>query len=212
MKSPWSRRRSPAIHAQLLAQRDRFFPELRGIPPSAEWVGPMAFTPDQLPVIGILRPGIVVAAGYNGYGGSYTTAAGLASAQMALTGETPEWVPEDVFSPRRLVTSGPLFMSERDGLWRIAASLCRQLAAVNRQISEALTLRVDEVPSAVPNQGPPRVSRMVRIDTVESVPASTIEPELLLGFSAFKHFTVGEIEILLQSMRRWDLSRGTVVF
>lgn len=212
MTSPSSRRRSRAVHAQLLAQRDRFFPELRGVPPSAEWVGPMGFTPDQLPVIGYLRPGVVVAAGYNGYGGSYTTAAGQASARMALTGEIPEWVPEDVFSPRRLVTQRPLFMSERDGLWRIAASLCRQLASVNRQISEALTLRIDEVSSAVPNQEPPRVSRMVRIETIESTPGSTIDPELLHGFPAFKHFTIAELEILLQSMRRWDLSRGTVVF
>ena len=212
MKSPFSRRRSPGVHTQLLALRDRFFPDLRGLPPSAEWVGPMGFTPDQLPAIGFLRPGIVVAAGYNGYGGSYTTAGGLAAARMALTGEVPDWVPEDVFSPRRLLSQGPLFMSERDGLWRIAASLCKQLEAVNRQISEALTLRIDEVPSAVPTREPPRVSRMVRIETLESLPGSSIDPELLRGFPAFKHFTAGEIEILLQSMHRWDLPRGTVLF
>jgi glycine/D-amino acid oxidase-like deaminating enzyme/CRP-like cAMP-binding protein len=212
MRSPSSRRRSPAVHTQLLAVRDRFFPELRGHPPSAEWVGPMGFTPDQLPVIGFLRPGVVIAAGYNGYGGSYTTAGGLAAARMALTGEVPEWVAEDVFSPRRLMTHGPIFMNERDSLWRIAASLCRQLTAVNRQISEALTLRTDDVASVVPRRAPPRVSRMVRIETLESRPASTIEPELLAGFPVFKRFTLAEIESLLQSMRRWDLPRGTAVF
>ena len=30
----------------------------------------MAFTPDGLPCIGFLRPGLVIAAGYNGYGGA----------------------------------------------------------------------------------------------------------------------------------------------
>src|SRR5262249_40986718 len=70
MRNPSSRRRSPAIHSQLLRLRDMFYPELQGQPSSSEWVGPMAFTPDQLPVIGFLRPGIVIAAGYNGYGGS----------------------------------------------------------------------------------------------------------------------------------------------
>ena len=63
----------------------------------------MAFTPDQLPAIGLLRPGLVVAAGFNGYGGSYTTAAGEAAAELAVGGEPPPWLAADVFTPRRLV-------------------------------------------------------------------------------------------------------------
>ena len=212
MTSPSSRRRSTRVHNELLAVRDRFYPELRGRPPSAEWVGPMAFTPDQLPAIGFLRPGIIVAAGYNGYGGSYTTAAGLAAAEMATTGCAPDWVPEDVFSPRRLTTSEPIFMTERDGLWRIAASLCRQLKAVNRQISEALTLRGDESASAVPRQAPPRVSRMVRVADTESTSAETIDPELLVAFPAFRNFTLDEAREVLRSMQRWDLARGTLLY
>ena len=212
MRSPSSRRRSARVHDALLAIRDRYYPELRGHPPSAEWIGPMAFTPDQLPAIGFLRPGIIVAAGYNGYGGSYTTAAGLAAAQMAITGSAPDWVPEDVFSPRRLTTSEPIFMTERDGLWRIAASLCRQLKAVNRQISEALTMRADAAASAVRRQIPPRVSRMVRVRGTESTSAESIAPEQLSGFPAFKDFTIAELAELLASMQRWDLSRGTLLF
>jgi glycine/D-amino acid oxidase-like deaminating enzyme/CRP-like cAMP-binding protein len=212
MTSPSSRRRSARVHNELLDIRDRFYPELRGRPPSAEWVGPMAFTPDQLPAIGFLRPGIIVAAGYNGYGGSYTTAAGLAAAEMAITGGVPDWVPEDVFSPRRLTTSEPIFMSERDGLWRIAVSLCRQLKAVNHQISEALTLRGDESASAVPRQAPPRVSRMVRVIDTEGTSAESIAPELLLVFPAFKRFTADEVSELLRSMQRWDLQRGTLLY
>jgi glycine/D-amino acid oxidase-like deaminating enzyme len=211
MTSPSSRRRSPKVHDQLLALRDRFYPELRGCPPSAEWVGPMAFTPDQLPAIGFLRAGVIVAAGYNGYGGSYTTAAGMAAAQMALTGRTPDWVPEDVFSPRRLTSAEPIFMTERDSLWRIAAALCRQLAHVNRQISEALTLGSDEVASAVPRQSPPRVSRMLRVG-VEDSPAPVIAPELLAEFPAFAHFTIDDLALLLQSTQSWELPRGTLLY
>ena len=212
MRSPSSRRRSPRVHDELLALRDRYYPELQGRPPSCEWIGPMAFTPDQLPAIGFLRPGIVMAVGYNGYGGSYTTAAGLAAAHMAVTGQAPDWVPEDVFSPRRLTTSEPIFMTERDGLWRIAESLCRQLKAVNRQISEALTLRADGVASAVPRQVPPRVSRMVRAVGTESSSAVSIEPATLRGFPAFRDFTELEVTELLRSMQRWDLTQGTLLF
>jgi glycine/D-amino acid oxidase-like deaminating enzyme/CRP-like cAMP-binding protein len=212
MRSPSSRRRSPRVHDELLALRDRYYPELQGRPPSCEWIGPMAFTPDQLPAIGFLRPGVVMAVGYNGYGGSYTTAAGLAAAQMAMTGEAPDWVPEDVFSPRRLTTHEPIFMTERDGLWRIAQSLCRQLKAVNRQISEALTLRADGVASAVPRQVPPRVSRMARVVGTESSSAESIETTTLLAFPAFRDFTALEVTELLRSMQRWDLARGTLLF
>ena len=212
MRSPSSRRRSPRVHDELLALRDRYYPELQGHPPSCEWIGPMAFTPDQLPAIGFLRAGIVMAVGYNGYGGSYTTAAGMAAAHMATTGEPPHWVPEDVFSPRRLTTTEPIFMTQRDGLWRIAESLCRQLKAVNRQISEALTLRAGGVASAVPRQVPPRVSRMVRVAGTESSSAESIDPATLLGFSVFKDFTELEVTELLRSMQRWDLTRGTLLF
>jgi glycine/D-amino acid oxidase-like deaminating enzyme len=212
MTSPSSRRRSSRVHNELLGIRDRYYPELQGRPPSAEWVGPMAFTPDQLPAIGFLRPGVIVAAGYNGYGGSYTTAAGLAVAQMAVTGSAPDWVPADVFSPHRLTTSEPVFMTERDGLWRIAASLCRQLKAVSRQISEALTLRGAETASAVPRQMAPRVSRMVRVVGTESTAAESIAPELLVAFPAFRSLTVDEVSELLRSMQRWDLGSGTLLF
>jgi glycine/D-amino acid oxidase-like deaminating enzyme len=212
MRSPSSRRRSPRVHEELLALRDRYYPELRGRPPSAEWIGPMAFTPDQLPAIGFLRPGVVIAAGYNGYGGSYTTAAGAAAALMATSGAAPEWVPEDVFSPRRLTMDEPIFLSEKDGVWRIALSLCRQLGAVNRQISELLTLRSEGDASAVPRQAAPRISRMVKAIGSASSSAESIAPQLLLSFPAFRTFTFEESAELLRSIQRWDVARGTLLF
>ncbi len=105
MANPRSRRRSGVVHRLLLELRDGYFPELRGRPPSTEWIGPMAFTPDQLPAIGLLRPGVVVAAGFNGYGGSYTTAAGEAAAALAVDGRPPPWLDQEVFTPTRLVVA-----------------------------------------------------------------------------------------------------------
>jgi glycine/D-amino acid oxidase-like deaminating enzyme len=105
LDDPRSRRRDEEVHRLLIELRDGFFPELQGRPPSAEWIGPMGFTPDQLPAVGLLRPGVVVAAGFNGYGGSYTTASGEAAAELALTGEAPPWLDAEVFAPGRLAGS-----------------------------------------------------------------------------------------------------------
>ncbi len=211
MQSPSSRRRSVQTHERLLALRDHYFPELRGQPPSAEWVGPMAFTPDQLPAIGTLRPGIIVAAGYNGYGGSYTTAAGMAAAELARTGKAPSWLACDVFSPRRLTSGAPIFMREKEGLWRIASSLCKQLKLVDRQISEALTLRSAPVASAVPGQRPPRVSRMMGAD---AIPVSDVRVSAaqLSESSLFRGFAPSELELLAQNMHRLEFVAGTLLF
>jgi glycine/D-amino acid oxidase-like deaminating enzyme/CRP-like cAMP-binding protein len=138
MPNPSSRRRSPQVHARLLELRNQYFPELSRRPFSTEWVGPIALTPDQLPAMGFLKPGIIVAAGFNGYGGSYCVAAGQAAADMAISGVVPDWLPEDVFSPQRLVNDKPLFVAETSSLWCYAASLCVQLRAVNRQLLEAM--------------------------------------------------------------------------
>ena len=105
--NPRSRRRSSVVHRLLVELRDGFYPELRGRPPSAEWIGPMGFTPDQLPAIGPIRPGVLVAAGFSGYGGSYTTAAGEAAAAFALTGDAPPWLDAEVFTPTRLLRVQP---------------------------------------------------------------------------------------------------------
>ena len=206
MKNPSSRRRSPVIHARLLEMRDQFFPELRGRPPSTEWVGPMGFTPDQLPCIGFLRPGIVVAAGFNGYGGSYTTAAGLAAVEMAKTGTTPNWVPEDVFSPRRLLSRDPFFMSRSDSLWRIATSLCQQLKLVNDQISEALSLRSGQPQSrATP-------AAVAEHRGLQGGFPTELTPELLMSLPVFTGFSRDDIVGLLPCLRFWECPTGTQLF
>jgi len=90
----------------VLSQTDERFPLTRGQPPSRLWTGPMAFTPDRLPALGHFRvrgrpSGIVVAAGFNGYGGSYCLEAGSVAARLALGGPVPPHAPEHMFSPNR---------------------------------------------------------------------------------------------------------------
>jgi len=165
----------------------------------------MAFTPDGLPAIGFVRPGIILAAGYNGYGGSYTTAAGQASAEMALTGEPPNWTPQDVFSPRRFLSKHPLLLSSKDNLWRIAQALCKRLIAVNEQISFECTYGATSVPGEASEISSMRLERMT------SHPGSTIKPDALRDFSLFADFSDRELRHLLRLMRRWDLPQGTVV-
>ena len=206
MKKPSSRRRSPAVHAQLIKLRDSFYPELAGRPPSAEWVGPMAFTPDGLPCIGFLRPGLIVAAGYNGYGGSYATAAGHAAAEMAITDVVPDWLPEEIFSPRRLLSDEPLFLTERKGLWRVAVSLCRQIQSVNRQLSDALILHR-------PSPGVPKITdTQILCPPGQSRSTEGIEAQSLMTFDAFRKFSREEMHELLHLMRRWDLPKDTTIF
>src|SRR5262249_1806333 len=90
------------------------FPETRDQPPSRVWTGPMAFTPDRMPVVGFLRRrgaedhAIVIAAGVNGYGGSYCVQVGDLGVQMLKTGKTHEEGPKGVFSPPRLLQKAPL--------------------------------------------------------------------------------------------------------
>lgn len=203
---PSARRRDPRIHAKLLRLREKFYPELKKRPFSAEWVGACGYTPDELPVVGILRPGVVIAAGFNGYGGSYFCAAGQAAATIAHTGETPHWLPQDVLSPDRFLARAPLFLSHTDSLWRIGASLCAQLRAVNSQISEAIAFATKK-PRAAPG-----ASSESLLSTNGSRPGRTTDPQLVRSLPGFSRFSKAEAEELLGLMRRWDLPRGTSLF
>jgi len=106
--------RSASVLGLVKAGIDRRYPDTRGQPPSRVWTGPMAFTPDRLPAIGFLRRGadprsLVLAVGFNGYGGSYCVEAGYTAVEMIKRGEALAEVPEDVFSPHRFLVSEPLF-------------------------------------------------------------------------------------------------------
>jgi glycine/D-amino acid oxidase-like deaminating enzyme len=202
MHNAASRRRSPSVHAQLLRLRDSFYPELAGQPPSTEWTGPMAFTPDGLPCIGFLRPGLVIAAGFNGYGGSYSTVAGHLAGEMAMTDTVPDLAPEEIFSPRRLLQDHPLFLADRKGLWRVATSLCERLRAVNQLVSDAQTLRGAAAATVATTPA----------TSMRPTAARTADARILGSFDSFRKFTDAELRTLLRMMRRWQLAEGTVVF
>ena len=207
MRDPSSRRRSPRIHRQLLGLRDQYFPELRRRPFSTEWIGPIALTPDQLPAMGMLRPGIIVAAGFNGYGGSYCVAAGEAAAHTALHGSTPDWLPEDVFSPRRLLSDTPLFFAEMSSLWCYAASLCVQLRVTSRQLLEA------RAPSSLPAQPPSIVSpasreRGPRAESLQTA----VSPQFLRSLKPFRGFSQEECAEIIRIARARKAEAGEVLF
>jgi glycine/D-amino acid oxidase-like deaminating enzyme len=58
---------------------------------------------------GFAPDALIVAAGFNGYGGTYCVEAGRLASLMATTGETPPEIPEDMFSPHRFLTRRPLW-------------------------------------------------------------------------------------------------------
>jgi glycine/D-amino acid oxidase-like deaminating enzyme len=99
---------------QMMSLIHERFPDTKQQPPSRFWRGPMAFTPDRTPVIGFMfskqpphlnQKEVIIAAGFQGYGGSYCTQAGYIAAQMALTGEVQEDAPEDLFGTTRFLDS-----------------------------------------------------------------------------------------------------------
>jgi hypothetical protein len=105
-------------------------------------------------------------------------------------------VPDDVFSPHRFATAEPVFMSEKDSLWRIAASLCNQLDLVNARISEALSIQ-------------PRTQRLSpnlsdAADAARMRSASLmVTPEEIKAFPLFANFALDEIRDPLALMETW---------
>jgi glycine/D-amino acid oxidase-like deaminating enzyme len=207
LSDPSSRQRSRKTHGLLLELRDRYFPELRHRPFSTEWIGPIALTRDQLPAMGFLRPGIIVAAGFNGYGGSYCVAAGQAAVDMAISGAVPDWLPEDVFSPQRLLNDKPLFFAETSSLWCYAASLCVQLRAASRQLIEAreYSSRPPRPRSAVPRQSGAN-------GAADDATETSISPAALQSLKPFRSFSDEECAEILASVRARSARKGEMFF
>lgn len=89
------------VHEAILNHRNKVFPEYKNVPPSAQWAGPMGFTPDRIPSIGVYAKNIFMAAGFNGYGGTYTIGAGKSLAKLILTGKSSSKVNLEMFDPLR---------------------------------------------------------------------------------------------------------------
>lgn len=94
-------KRSPEVFERMKILQAERFPGTENQPPSRCWSGPQAYTEDLTPVIGCLEKNIIIAAAFQGFGGSFCTQAGYVAARMALTGEVHPSAPEEIFSPKR---------------------------------------------------------------------------------------------------------------
>lgn len=72
---------------------DEHFSSLQPVEIEAEWTGILGFTRDRRPLIGEIRPGVFVAAGFCGHGMPQCTGAGKALAQMVEGGHDDELHP-----------------------------------------------------------------------------------------------------------------------
>ncbi len=79
------------------------FPQLRGIPFTHHWGGMVAVTPDHMPHLHVLAPGLFAGLGYNGRGVAMATAMGAELAKLAA-GTPPEQAsfPVSPLRPMRL--------------------------------------------------------------------------------------------------------------
>lgn len=75
-------------------------PSLAGVPIQAEWAGYIDSTPDGVPAIGEVLPGLIVAAGFSGHGFGIGPGAGHLIADL-VTGDTPLVAAAD-YAPQRL--------------------------------------------------------------------------------------------------------------
>jgi glycine/D-amino acid oxidase-like deaminating enzyme len=74
---------------RLCAAAVKLFPQLRGVAFEYQWGGMVALTPDHLPHLHVLAPGLFAGLGYNGRGVAMATVMGRELASLAL-GTAPE--------------------------------------------------------------------------------------------------------------------------
>ena len=85
-------------------QMRAMFPDLGPVDFVEGWDGDIAMTPDHLPRIHVLAPGVYTAIGYNGRGITTGTVFGQAMADL-LTGMDPSELPLPVSAPTRVATA-----------------------------------------------------------------------------------------------------------
>ncbi len=108
IEDPYCAERSQEILDQVKLDADILFPTTENQPPSHVWAGPMAFTKDRLPLLGYLNSNdkrILLAVGFNGYGGTWTLWSGRKIAKIAAGNETLDPFLESIFSASRMTTS-----------------------------------------------------------------------------------------------------------
>ncbi len=100
--------RDPEVFESIVANINEKLPETQGQPPTRFWTGLMGFTPDRFPLVGALDTNFWIAAGYNGYGGSWSLHAAYEIAQMIQNGKGSELYNENYLSPHRFFNGSAL--------------------------------------------------------------------------------------------------------
>lgn len=82
---------SDEVQGALDAALPRLFPSLAGVPVARRWAGPMAFTPDYLPVAGAApgMPGVWFSGGFSGHGMPFAPIFGRLLAEAVAAGAAP---------------------------------------------------------------------------------------------------------------------------
>ena len=118
---------TPIVQVGIEGCLTTLFPPLRGVRIARRWAGVMGFTADDLPLIGRYptRPGLTLAAGFNGNGFSWAAITGQIVADL-LTGR-PAAFDLTPFAPGRFATRGtvwqnPFTVGERSASTRAPVS------------------------------------------------------------------------------------------
>lgn len=80
---------SDEVQQALETSLARLFPTLAGIAIERRWSGPMAFTPDYLPIVINPRPGLFAVGGFSGHGMPFAAIIGRHLAEAVQTGTLP---------------------------------------------------------------------------------------------------------------------------
>jgi glycine/D-amino acid oxidase-like deaminating enzyme len=105
------------LKAHVGARLKRNFPQLGDVEWDYVWSGFLAMTPDYLPRLHVLAPGVFSWLGCNGRGVALATAMGPVLAELARGGR-PEDAPLPILEPRPLPLHGLITRFARADLWR----------------------------------------------------------------------------------------------
>ena len=203
MKNPSSRRRSPAVHARLLALRDSFY--RLGSATDGGMGRPHGVHAGRAPLYRLSAPRIDHCGRLQRiWWQLYDRGRARGSRDCRNRCRPRLAAGRDIFAatvadrrsaiPHR--AEGPV-ASRRVAL--PSAENCES------QISETMTLQ-----RAAPGL-PPSPTAQVLGPSGQSQPANGIKPETLQAFNSFKKFSLAEIRRLLRHMRRWNLEKNTIV-
>lgn len=113
----------PAGFARLEAAMQRFYPSLSATPIAFRWAGRVAMTPDHLPHLHRLAPGLIALLGYNGRGLALSTALGAAVGAYLIDSAAPLPFPFASVAPMAAHRLHPVYASAAIWYYRLRDAL-----------------------------------------------------------------------------------------